>query len=156
MTDTLQTRIEASPLPGTTMSLAELGARVQVAQSGDSVAISIQLGIPVKRLHQAMYASLEPLLQAQGLRLGRLEDLADVALLAADGRAKLNRHEVAVAITPLACVARPGEAFGVERHPALGEFPIKAGSGFAEKQIEVQLLRRVHLQARASVDALEA
>ena len=73
MTDTLQTRIEASQLPGTTVSLAELGARVQVAQSGDSVAISIQLGIPVKRLHQAMCTSLEPLLQAQGLRLTRLE-----------------------------------------------------------------------------------
>ena len=55
------------------MSLAELGARVQVAQSGDSVAISIQLGIPVKRLHRAMCTSLEPLLQAQGLRLTRLE-----------------------------------------------------------------------------------
>ena len=50
MTDTLQTRIETSPLPGTDVSLAELGARVQMARADDNVAISIQLGIPVAGL----------------------------------------------------------------------------------------------------------
>lgn len=73
MTDSLQTRIGALPLPGTDTTIAEIGARVRVAQADASVAVMIDLGVPVAWLRDELEAAVTALLVEQDLSLTRLE-----------------------------------------------------------------------------------
>lgn len=73
MNQPLQTRIAALPLPGTGTTLEATGARVRVAQSDGSVAVSIDLGVPVSWLRDEMEAAVTALVAGEGLALTRLE-----------------------------------------------------------------------------------
>ncbi|MGV8940198.1 MAG: iron-sulfur cluster carrier protein ApbC [Lysobacter sp.] len=73
MTDLLQTRIGGLFLPGSDTPLTAIGARVRVAQADGSVAVSIDLGVPVSWLRDDLEASVKELLTSEGLALTRLE-----------------------------------------------------------------------------------
>ncbi|MGY0557158.1 iron-sulfur cluster carrier protein ApbC [Lysobacter sp. A421] len=73
MTDSLQTRIGALPLPGTDTTIAATGARVRVAQADGSVAVAIDLGVPIAWLRDELEAAVKALLAEQGVSLTRLE-----------------------------------------------------------------------------------
>ncbi len=73
MTDLLQTRIGGLLVPGSETPLTAIGARVRVAQSDASVAVSIDLGVPVAWLRDELEAAVKAVLAGEGLSLTRLE-----------------------------------------------------------------------------------
>jgi ATP-binding protein involved in chromosome partitioning len=73
VTDLLQARIGGLLLPGSDAPLTALGARVRVAQADGSVAVSIDLGVPVAWLRDELEAAVKALLAGDGLALTRLE-----------------------------------------------------------------------------------
>jgi ATP-binding protein involved in chromosome partitioning len=73
VTDLLQTRIGGLLLPGSDTPLTAIGARVRVAQADGSVAVSIDLGVPVSWLRDELEAAVKALLAGEGLALTRLE-----------------------------------------------------------------------------------
>ena len=73
MTDLLQTRIGGLLLPGSNTPLTAIGARVRVAQADGSVAVAIDLGVPVSWLRDELEAAVKALLAGEGLALTRLE-----------------------------------------------------------------------------------
>ena len=73
MSEQLQSLIAALPLPGTSATLAQCGARIRLAEADGKVAVAMTLGVPVGSLQAELQALLEPLLAREGLALARLE-----------------------------------------------------------------------------------
>ncbi|MGY0798348.1 iron-sulfur cluster carrier protein ApbC [Lysobacter sp. A286] len=73
MTDLLQSRIGGLLLPGSDTTLTALGARVRVAQADGSVAVAIDLGVPIAWLRDELEAAVKAMLLEQDLSLTRLE-----------------------------------------------------------------------------------
>lgn len=72
MTD-LQERIAALPIPGTDITLTQSQARIRVAESDGNAAVSIQLGIPVNAVRDALEVAIREEAARSGLTLSRLE-----------------------------------------------------------------------------------
>ncbi len=73
MTDPLQVLIASILIPGTDTSLAASQARIRLARDGDSVAVSIDLGIPLAGVRAEIEAAVTAALAAEGITLARLE-----------------------------------------------------------------------------------
>lgn len=73
MTDPLQALIGSIPLPGTETSLDASQARIRLARDGDNVAVSIDVGVPLKGIHDALEAAVKAVFASEGLKLARLE-----------------------------------------------------------------------------------
>ena len=73
MSELLQTRIGALPVPGVVGTLAESGARIRVAEAGPAVAVEVTVGFPVEGLRERLQADIAGVLQAEGKTLSRFE-----------------------------------------------------------------------------------
>ena len=73
MSDPVQERIAALPLPGSAISLGEAQVRVRVAQSGQDVAVSLLCGFPVQGLRAELEAAVTAALTGTGSSLRSLE-----------------------------------------------------------------------------------
>jgi len=73
VTDPLQSQIEMLPVPDTLVPLREAGGRVRIARAGAGGAVSVELGIPVAGLQEALRQAVSTVLAGERLSLSRLE-----------------------------------------------------------------------------------